>query len=170
MIRDILNKGKLGEISFIESKWGQLSINRKVAPENKWWHEESKVGGGSVAGMGVHVLDFLNYILGKQSDAVKGMESPLGDIIDNTKCILLRYGNTIATVTSSRKMKEPDNSIRIFGTEGTLEATQIFGTKVSGRLIVNGNLKKEFDGLIDMYEEEVKEFVSLISGQDSRIA
>ena len=71
--------------------------------------------------LGVHLLDFFNYIMESEPDAVKGIGSPPGKIVDDTRVAVLRFGNTLGTINASRKYSIPDNSIRIFGTGGTLE-------------------------------------------------
>ncbi|MHB1662510.1 MAG: Gfo/Idh/MocA family protein [Thermoplasmataceae archaeon] len=169
MIKKKLDDGSIGDISYAEASWGSTGGSR-AEPERSWWSDDSKAGGGSIMGTGVHLLDFMNYIFGRVPDEVMGMKSPSEEIIDVTRVVLLRFGNALATVNSSRKYYHADNSLRIFGTHGTIEARGIFSTIVSGELLINGKTVTEFHGGEDMYEMEIKAFVDLVNGRSTRIA
>jgi predicted dehydrogenase len=170
MIKEKLNNDSMGEISYMEASWGSYSQGTRANPESSWWNEDEKVGGGAIMGMGVHVLDFLNYIMEREPDEVKGMGSPPGRIVDDTRVGILRFGSTLGSINTSRKYSVPDNSIRIFGTRGTIEGNNIFGTKITGELRVNGKVEKIFNDSVSLYESEVSAFVDLVNNKKSEIA
>ena len=170
MIKKKLDDGSIGDISYAEASWGSYSQGSRTEPERNWWSDDSKAGGGSIMGTGVHLLDFMNYIFGRAPDEVMGIKSPSEEIIDETRVVLLRFGNALATINSSRKYYHADNSLRIFGTHGTIEARDIFSTVVSGELLISGKPVTEFHGGENMYEMEIKAFVDLVNGRSTRIA
>lgn len=170
LIRERINNHSIGEISYMEASWGSFSQGTRPNPESSWWSDDEKAGGGAIMGMGVHLLDFFNYIMESEPDAVKGIGSPPGKIVDDTRVAVLRFGNTLGTINASRKYSIPDNSIRIFGTGGTLEGTNIFGTKVTGELKVNDKTEITFNETRSMYELEVTAFVDLVGNKQTEIA
>ena len=77
--RRIIQSGELGEVSYITGMWASLSARSYDDPDNKWWREDDKVGGGAVMGTGVHVMDTINYILGKYPDRLSSFRNPYGN-------------------------------------------------------------------------------------------
>ena len=170
MFREMIKNHSIGEISYMEASWGSFSQGTRTNPESRWWSDDEKVGGGAIMGMGVHVLDFFNYLLERAPDEIKGMGSPPGKTIDDTRVAILRFGNTLGTINASRKYYAPCNSIRIFGTNGTIEGSNIFGTKTIGELKVNGKTEIAFNETRSMYELEVTAFVDLVGNKQTEIA
>lgn len=167
--RKIINDGELGEITYIEASWASLSSRNYENPDNRWWKEEEKVGGGSVMATGVHVMDAINYIMGSPPDRITAIRDPSGSVIDLSQIVTLQYGGVIASVFSSRGVKYPMNNLVIYGTEGTVVFTNIFSTSVDSMMIRDGKKLKEYKG-INMYKEEIKAFASMVSGRESQIA
>jgi predicted dehydrogenase len=161
----------LGNITYVHGSWSWYSTGRAIDPDRAWWFEEEKVGGGPVMGTGVHVIDTINNVLSRYPDTVFSTRNPPKAIIETTEYIMLRYSNVIATVVASRDIANPDNSLIIYGTDGTLIAKDLFNTEVSGSLILNKN-KKEEQKLekLNMYEAEISEFVGMVKGKHSKIA
>lgn len=168
-VKKILSEGQLGDISYISGIFAHLSSRSYEHPDNKWWAEDDKVGGGSVMASGVHVLDTLNYMIGGLPERVCAFRNPPGAIIESTEHITLQYGPTIVDAISSRSMSNRMNHLNIFGTKGTLTVTGLFSTSVDSSLIIDGKKLKEYRGT-DMYREEVKSFFNLVEGKESHIA
>ena len=167
--RRIIQGGELGEVSYITGMWASLSARSYDNPDNKWWREDDKVGGGAVMGTGVHVMDTINYILGKYPDRLSSFRNPSGKVIEYTEHVTLQYGPTIVDIVASREMKSPMNNLTIYGTEGTLVATGVFSTSVESSLLRDGRKLKDFKG-VNVYREEIKAFVDLVQGKESHIA
>ena len=169
LAKEILESGKLGDITFMSGGWSSSYSQRTSDPDRMWWETPEMVGGGSVMGTGVHVIDSMNYILSSYPDTVHATRLPEREIIDSTSHIVLNYGGRIASVLSSRKILVPDNSLYIFGEDSTLECQGIFGTEIRGKVVESGKLIKSFRGG-SPYVEEISDFVRLVSGGKSRIA
>lgn len=168
-VRELIDSGRIGRVVYATGTWAGFSSGSHPEPDRKWWDEEEKSGGGSVMGTGVHVIDTINYVLGETPLKVTSTRFPRKKVIEMTECLTMNYGEKVATVLSSREMSAPDNSLYVFGTEGTISARGIFGTSVTGRLEVNGDTIAEYsEG--DMYAEEVESFVSSINGQSTDVA
>lgn len=168
-IKKMIENHELGRTVYVTGMWSGYSLGRVRGADSRWWDEDDKSGGGSVMGTGVHVMDTINYVLGKHPSRVTSLRSPRKAIIDNTECISLNYGEEFASVVSSREMKNPDNSLSVFGTEGSVIARNIFGVDVSGNLELNGKQVESFEGS-NMYESEVSSFVSAIMGERTSVA
>lgn len=168
-VKKMLASGDLGDIAYVSGMWAHQSARSYEHPDNKWWAEDNKVGGGSVMGTGVHVLDTLNYIMGAVPDRVCSFRNPAGQVIETTEHITLQYSGTIADVISSRAISGKSNHLSIHGTKGTLTVTNVFSTSVEASMILDGKKVKDYRG-VNVYEEEVRGFVNLVQGTDSRIA
>ncbi len=168
-VKKMLEEDKFGDISYISGLFTNLSHRSYDAPDNRWWAEDDKAGGGSVMGSGVHVLDTLNYLMGSLPERLCAFRTPQGKIIDTTEHITLQYSSTIADAISSRRMSNRMNHLNIFGTKGTLTVTGLFSTSVESSMIIDGQKVKDYRG-VNMYAEEVKSFVNLVEGKKSHIA
>lgn len=167
--KELVSGGKVGKVVYASGMWSGSSSGRHIEPDRKWWDEEDKSGGGSVMGTGVHVIDTLNYVLGKGPVRVTSSRVPRKAVIDVTESVTMYYGEEIATAISSREMKHPRNDLEILGTEGTVFAENIFGTDVKGSLTLNGDEVESYSKG-DMYDEEIKAFLSEMRGDRTRIA
>ena len=168
-IRKMLRENEIGEISFVQGFFGALSSPDSYTGPREWWGREEQVGGGSVAARGVHLIDAINYMLNDTPVQVQAARDPPGSTIDNTETVVLRYGRTIVVATSSRNAQHPRNDLMIAGTTGSIYARNLFGTTIDCDLYVNDKLVHNYSGG-NMYEEEIKGFVEMVSGRKSAIA
>lgn len=169
LIRDMIQSGQLGKITMVSGLWGGYSQGGAVNPDREWWNQEDKVGGGSVMGTGVHVIDTINYILASRPLRVSAVRVPHGKIIDTTEIINMEYNGTLAQAISSRSMANPRNDLMVTGTKGTVLARNVFSTTVASSIEMNGSVISEFK-TGNMYKDEVKAFVDLVEERTSDIA
>ncbi len=169
-LREMVQNNSLGQITYVSGIWGGLSVNQTREPDREWWDDPSKVGGGSVMGTGVHVIDTVNFILGKHPQTVSCMKKPEDSVVEDTFAILADYNGTISNIVSSRSMKTPRNDLIISGTGNTVLASGLFGTAVDCKLTgPEGMLIKQYSGL-NMYQEEIASFVRKCDGKEEIIA
>ncbi|MGC8496630.1 MAG: Gfo/Idh/MocA family protein [Thermoplasmata archaeon] len=169
MIKDLLPR--LGNITYIHGSWSWYSTVHAIDTDRSWWFEEDKVGGGPVMGTGVHVIDTINNVFSRYPDSVFSMRNPAKAVIETTEYISMRYSQVIANVLASRDVASPDNSLIIYGTDGTLIAKDFFSTEVSGSLIFLHNKKEEQKiEKLNMYEAEILDFINLVKGKHAKIA
>ena len=167
-IRDMITSGEidLPGISYISAEWGGLRDRHGM--EGTWWGEEKMAGGGSLVGTGVHVLDSLNYVTGEPPREITAMRFP-DIVLEYTTSILIRYDHFPACATVSGGVAYPENSLRIITDEGTVEATEVYGTEIGGSLLKNGKVVRKYPRR-SIYEEEIRGFVDYVDGKESRIA
>ena len=113
-----------------------------------------------LVGIGVHVFDSFVNLFGKEVESVKAYNFPKCSVVEDTMHSTFDFRNgVIATSLSSRLISSDSNDLVIFGNEGSITVTNFYSTTVSSKLFVNNKLLGEFDGKVDMYAEEVKDFV-----------
>lgn len=169
-IKQIVESGELGSISYILGMFVVLSGRNYQDSDTKWWTEDEKVGGGAVMATGVHIIDTLNYILGRYPDRITAFRNPRNEVIERTEHVTLQYGETIADAVASREVKYSTNDLSIYGSNGTLVATNFFSTKiVECSLFRDGRKVKEYKGL-NPFREEIRAFVSMVEKGESTIA
>ena len=168
-IRDMVQDGSMGSITFISGIWGALAAGGSRSTDREWWDDPDKSGGGSVMGTGVHVIDTVNFILGRGPDSVSCFKVP-DRVVEDTFLMTAKYSGTVVSVVSSRAMKNPRNDLLVSGTGNTISVSDIFGTVVESKMTgPEGMVMKHYSG-IKLYEEEIKSFVRSCSGIDEVIA
>ena len=168
-VKDMVSGGELGKIAHVHGTWAHLSGGSRPNPDSKWWSEDDKAGGGSVMGTGVHVIDTINYVLGKEPEKVYGIKIPEGKVIEDTETIIMHYGETVGEALSSRNIAGAFNSLVVQGSKSTVVAENVFGTTVSCILRKDGIKVKEY-GNVNVYEREISAFVDLVQGKKTEIA
>lgn len=169
-IREMVQSGALGNVTCIRGSWGGLSRRPEDNPDRQWWSDEEKAGGGSVMGTGVHVIDTINFILGREPKRVSAFRNPAGRIIDDIECIMMDYDGIISTAVSSRSIAKPMNDLVVEGTINSIKAAGVFGTQVNSKLYDSYNVVIREYSPVNMYEREVVSFVSKTQGKSELIA
>jgi len=167
--REIYQNGKIGEAVLINArksyKWGSR-------PE--WFGDKSKYG-GTIGWIGIHALDFINFITELDFVSVTAMKSNFShferkDCEDNVAMILELSNGGHATVSVDffrPKSAEThgDDWIRIVGTKGVLEASTaknncVIITDEETKTIIPENVENKifknfFNSLIRKIEPEI---------------
>lgn len=169
-LREMIQNNSLGQVTYVAGTWGGYSGGQAREPDREWWDDPAKVGGGSVMGTGVHVIDTVNFILGKHPHTVSCMKKPEDSVVEDTFALMADYNGTIANIVSSRSMKNPRNDLIIAGTGNTVIASGLFGTTVDCKLTgAEGMLIKQYSSL-NMYQEEILSFVRKCEDREEIIA
>lgn len=168
-IRRMILENELGDITYVSGMWAYLSARSYDDPDTRWWKEDEKVGGGSVMATGVHVVDTINYILGRHPESVYAVRHPSDAIIDTTEHITMQYSHAIADAISSRAILTGNNSLSVYGTKGSVTAENAFSTAIQAGLVKDHERIREYrDG--NMYEDEIRAFAEYSRGKRSLIA
>lgn len=155
---DLLRNRAIGEPMAVFGKFTGNSVSRH---EGTWWENPEMAGGGSVVGRGVHIFDSFVNLFGRDVESVRASSSPSCKVLEDTMLSTFKFANGIfATALSSRAISSVSNDLTIHGSDGSLTVTDFFSTSVSSKLILNGKEKKVYDSRINMYLEEVKDFVN----------
>jgi 1,5-anhydro-D-fructose reductase (1,5-anhydro-D-mannitol-forming) len=130
--RKLITGGALGEPVFARAQW---AISRRTA-RNGWWGAPERAGAGILYGTGVHVIDLLRFVLGREVEAVAAWtdarpEQPL----DSRVLALLRFsGGLEAVLVAARAFGRPDNDLVVHGPEGRLATRDTVWEDLGGSL------------------------------------
>ncbi len=129
--REVVASGGLGEVVYATACWSALALG----PRPDWWSRPEQVGGGAIMGTGVHVLDLLRFVLGREVVEVFAyQDSPPIEVTDS---ILLKFDDSsTAHVVCSRKVAYPNNDLNIYGMGGRVRSMGTIGTDLQGALEV----------------------------------
>ncbi len=171
-IKQVIEKGKIGDIVYITGKWLYASsAYRDPEPDRSWWSDPGKAGGGAIMGTGVHIIDTVSSIMPELPEYISATRIPESKIIEDFEAIDMDYRKSVASIICSRIINNVDNSLHIYGNEGTIVGEGFFNTVVDARLIVNNNIVQTYQSdKYHMYRNEIDAFVKYVNNQPSGIA
>ncbi len=163
-VREYLSESAIGEPRIAFGNWSHASSH---SSSESWWGKPEMVGGGSIVGTGVHVMDSFVNLFGGEIESVSAVNNPKCAVIESTMQVRILFQNgIIANALSSREIGEAGNDLQILGREGSITVRGFYNTNVEASLFLNGDLKKKYPPLVDMYRGEIRSFVA----GDGRIA
>jgi predicted dehydrogenase len=135
--RQAVRAGAVGEVILISSQ-----KSYKYGPERPWFYKERKTYGGTIPWIGIHALDFMQWVSGQKYTAVAAYEGnkahPQSPGCEDYAGLLLRLANG-GTATCHLDFLRPevapthgDDRLRIAGSEGVLE---VWGNEKRASLI-----------------------------------
>lgn len=158
-IRRMIAEGEIGTPIYAESLFGSMS----AISEDRWQLDPVLAGHGSLTGLGVHLIDLLPWLLGENvlevsafSDGPNAQRS-----VEWLTTATLRFeSETVGVLTSSRRLPNATNSVRVWGTERLVEAVGTIGVDPAGSLrITDGRTRTtRMLELGDLYHLEVEAF------------
>ncbi len=157
------------EIIYESGMWTHKSAAREQTTDSKWWSEPDKVGGGSVMGTGVHVIDTLISFHNRFPRKVTSFRMPEEKIIDESMIVNMQFEKGFAAAFSSRQMGPISNDLTLLTADRKIKCRNFFGTSINAVVEIDDEMVKEFKSG-NMYAEEVSEFVKYANGEKSRIA
>ena len=101
--REVIQSGKLGKVLTIRGHFGHAGPEY-WSPEGKWFLQKKEAQGGTMLDIGVHEMDLMRYISGKQVAQVAAFLGTLKkkiDVEDNAVAILRFDDGTLGTLESS---------------------------------------------------------------------
>ena len=118
--RSLIDDGAIGEVRQVQA---DLGVDRPYDPADRLF--DPAQGGGAMLDLGVYVVSFAQYFLGKPDRiAVNGSLTPTG--VDAEAGVLLGYDDgRVATLLMSLKHHTP-GAARIHGTKGWIEVPPRF--------------------------------------------
>ncbi len=156
-------------IKYLSGLWTHKQSAREQTSESKWWTEPEKVGGGSVMGTGVHVIDTLISFHNRFPRKVTAFRIPEEKMIDETMIVNMEFEKGFATALSSRAMDPFSNDLTILTQDRKIVCKNFFGTSINSSVEVNDERVTEFkEG--NLYSEEIAEFVKFVDGEHTKIA
>ena len=126
MARRSIEEGVLGRLVLAQGQWG-FGVRGQEGPPPRsgnrlWWDDPELIGGAStMMGTGVHVVDLMRFLIGREVTEVNAMtdgqtsQQPL----EQLATVSLRFeGGTIATIACSRLLPDSRNDFAIYGSMG----------------------------------------------------
>lgn len=142
-VKEIIAAGELGKISVAQINSFEFV---EMADNNPryWFLEKAKSGGGPMMDFGCHRIEVLTNLFGEVtqlkslvSNAVFGRE------VEDTASALFQFENgTCANLTVTHAANEPQDTLDIFGTRGSLHISVLNGAELKIR--IGGEVRTEF--------------------------
>jgi predicted dehydrogenase len=132
IIRDLVDRleaGAIGDVQYIRAEWGYFAPD----PAKYGWRvDPSLAGGGSMMGMGVHLIDLACLLLGRRPSEVTAMNDESQRQIDFVQAMLLKFPpDAIANLVCSRRLLHAPNTLFVSGSTGSFLCTGALGPGVA---------------------------------------
>jgi 1,5-anhydro-D-fructose reductase (1,5-anhydro-D-mannitol-forming) len=162
-MRNMIANGEIGQPTYVEGLFGSVA---NIAP-GRWQLDPALAGHGSITGLGVHLVDLLPWLVGRPIVEVAALSDGPNDHrpVESLTTALLRFDNgSLGVITSSRRLPNARNSVRIYGTGGLVEGDGTIGVDPTGVLrLTNGSTTTtRAPELEDLYRLEVQAFARAI--------
>ncbi len=144
LARDLIAQGALGQTTMAQGQGGFGVRGQSQPPPRgglrQWWGEPDMIGGAAaMMGTGVHVVDLLRFLLGREVVEVAAItdgqtgEQPL----EMVASVSMRFdGGTIATVSCGRLLPDSRNDFTVYGTDGRITGRATIWESLQGRIEV----------------------------------
>jgi 1,5-anhydro-D-fructose reductase (1,5-anhydro-D-mannitol-forming) len=131
-VRRMLADGAIGDVLTI-----QAEASAGVRPHESWRNDRDLAGIGTTFNVGVHVYDFLSYLLDSDPVEVVALWDDDGFNVEIQSLALIRFANgTTAYVNINQRTPLPQNDISIYGTAGRIVGTSLTRAREDGSLTV----------------------------------
>lgn len=120
-VKEIIGTGEIGRMSVVQINAFEF-FDPPLRHPRQWLLDRSKSGGGPLMDFGCHRIEILMYLLGtiRRTEAITSNDIFLREVED-TASVLAQFENgTSATVTITHAANEPQDTLNIFGTKGSI--------------------------------------------------
>jgi 1,5-anhydro-D-fructose reductase (1,5-anhydro-D-mannitol-forming) len=143
LARERLAADLLGGLTLAQAQWGYGTRGLTVAPRpplQQWWEEPDLIGGAAaLMGTGVHAIDLLRFLLGREVDRVTATTDgqtagqPLETLL---LAHLALAGGGLASVSCGRRLPDSRNDVHVHGPLGRLSGLGTLAEARQGTLEV----------------------------------
>lgn len=156
--REVIRAGELGRTLLVETHWVVASGRREG-----WWQDPEMIGAYIMMARGVHLVDFIHYLSGRDVESVAMMTDARGEDrpLEETAIGTLRLGeDAFATLVATRHAGSAANGFTVYGTEGFMQAEGTIGPTATGRvkMVVGGTTTENSYQGRDPFRAEVESF------------
>lgn len=133
-MRDLIASGEIGDVVLVQAMWGYYSADW---PRDSWKMDPARAGSGSVAALGVHLIDLIRWLAGREVVEVSAISDgpDEGFPVEFLTAALLRFeGGAFAELVSSRRLRCTDNDVTVHCDGGRLKGLGTVGTEPVGAL------------------------------------
>lgn len=120
-VKEIVASGEVGNVTVAQINAFEY-FDPSLDHPRRWLVEKDKSGGGPMMDFGCHRLEILRNLFGNVA-RIESLVSnvALGREVDDTATALIQFENgTCASVTVTHAATEPQDSLHIFGTKGSI--------------------------------------------------
>jgi len=167
LAKEMIASGAIGELLFAEVQYMHAIAGKEEArPEASWRRDPNSTGGGSFMGTGVHAVDLLRFISGREITHVSAVADANWDVSGFERIVqvsLLMTDHRVASLCAGG-LKYPSNQLVLYGTSATLRCSGSIGYTDRGRLELiseKEGIQKDFEKC-DVYVKEVDSFVESV--------
>jgi 1,5-anhydro-D-fructose reductase (1,5-anhydro-D-mannitol-forming) len=169
--RELVRDGILGRMTLVQGQFfypdprGMVELPRRTELSG-WWDTPEMVGWSySIMGMGVHIVDLLQFLLGNPIVEVAAMTNgqTASQPLDDIAAIVLRFQNgVIGTACCGRRAPDSENDAMIYGTNGRIALRDTIREACGGKLEATSssvNLEEPYEkNLLTLYRRQVEAF------------
>ena len=142
MARRAIADGVLGRLVLAQGQWG-FGVRGQEGPPPRsgnrvWWDQPEMIGGAStMMGTGVHAVDLMRFLIGREVVEVSAMTDGQTEQrpLEQLATIALRFeGGAIATIACSRLLPDSRNDFTIYGSLGRVSGEATLWEARQGRV------------------------------------
>lgn len=145
--KEIMDSGIMGKVLHVNAIFGHAGPE-SWSPRGKWFFKKKDARFGAMADLGVHKVDLIRYLTGKEITEISAHMGTLekkGDVEDNFVSSFKFKDGTLGTVSASWTVKGVDaNHTILYCANGTLRVCEIPGRPLVANL-VNPACEIDFD-------------------------
>ena len=128
--REVIESGGLGKVTLAQGQWG-FGVRGQGPPPprtglRQWWDQPELIGNAStMMGTGVHAVDLLRFLLGREVTEVAAITDGQTEAqpLEQLAAMSLRFdGGTIGTVCCGRVLPDSRNDFTIYGSDGRISS------------------------------------------------
>jgi predicted dehydrogenase len=132
--KELIAGGRLGKISFAQVNAFEY-FNPTPDHPRYWFLEKSKSGGGPMMDFGCHRIEVLTNLFGEVKELKSIVSNAVfGREVEDTAAALFQFENgTCANLTVTHAAREAQDTLDIFGTEGSIHIPVLNGAEIKIR-------------------------------------
>ncbi|HEY8561988.1 MAG TPA: Gfo/Idh/MocA family oxidoreductase [Pyrinomonadaceae bacterium] len=142
-VKEIIAAGEIGAPAFAQINAFEF-FNPERSHQRHWLLEKEKSGGGPMMDFGCHRLEVLANLFGEAKTLKSLVSNRIFDReVEDTACALLQFENGVcANLNVTHAAREPQDTLHIFGTAGSLHVPVLNGAELKIR--IGGAERTEF--------------------------
>jgi predicted dehydrogenase len=133
-MRELIGREGVGDVVLAQALWGFYSAHWS---RDSWKMDPRRAGAGSLAGLGVHLIDLLRFLTGREvAEVVAVADGPDGErpVEFLTAATLAFTGGSVAQLVSSRRLRNTDDTLTVYCEQARLRGIGTLTTEPVGRL------------------------------------
>ncbi|MEP6847883.1 MAG: Gfo/Idh/MocA family oxidoreductase [Acidobacteriota bacterium] len=169
-VREIIQAGEIGRITVAQINAFEYFDPPPDHPR-RWLLDRSKSGGGPLIDFGCHRIEILTHLFGAivQNEAIVSNEI-FSREVEDTVSVLLRFENSVsASVTVTHAAIEPQDTLDIYGTRGSIHILILNGSEMTIRS--GGDARVEIHKpTANVHQPLIEDFTSsVLSGREPQV-